>query len=260
MSEAESAQEAYDRFAAVYDECTAENDYELWLGKTLIPELEKLGLKQGWALDVGCGTGRAFEPLLERGWRVVGCDVSPAMLDEARRKFAGRVDLFQADARSLPRVGPEHGLPLGEHFTLILMLNDVLNYVTEDDDLRGVFAGIERNLSPSQGLVVFDVNTLSLFRQDFAQGAVKDRDWEWRGLATKFEPGLIFESELSGRGVEPHVHRQRHWTAAQIRDALTAAGLRCRAALGQREEAGRVLLSPAPDEERDAKVVYVASH
>jgi len=55
-----------------------------------------------------------------------------------------------------------------------------------------------------------------------------------------------------------HIHRQRHWTTEQIREALGTAPLRCVAALGQRGEDGRVLLSEAPDEERDAKVVYIA--
>lgn len=63
---------------------------------------------------------------------------------------------------------------------------------------------------------------------------------------------------VSGRGVETHAHRQRHWTQQQAKEALSASGLCCLAALGQREEAGRVLLSDSPDEERDAKVVYIA--
>ncbi len=258
MSRAESAKDAYDRYAAVYDECNSGNDYELWLGETLLPELEKLGLRKGWALDVGCGTGRAFEPLLARGWRVVGCDVSAAMLAEARRKFEDRVQLFEADARLLPTVGAEHGREAGERFQLVLLLNDVLNYILDEGELRDVFAGIKSNLSQA-GLVAFDVNTLALFRQDYAPGATRDGDWEWHSSSAEFEAGAIFESRLSGRDVEPHVHRQRHWTGAQIREALAAAGLRCRAALGQREEAGRLMLSSSPDEDRDAKVVYVAS-
>jgi SAM-dependent methyltransferase len=258
MSRPEIAKDAYDSFAAVYDEFTVANDYELWLGKTILPELEGLDLRKGWALDVGCGTGRAFQPLLERGWRVMGCDVSPGMLAKARGKFGDRVGLFEADARGLPRIGAEQGLPPGESFNLVLLLNDVVNYVTEEDDLGRVFAGIEANLG-SRGLIVFDANTLGLFRRDFAEGAVKDRDWEWRGLSTEFGPGLVYESRLAGRGLEARIHRQRHWPAARMEAALAAAGLRCRAAFGQREEEGRILLSPAPDEERDEKVVYVAS-
>jgi SAM-dependent methyltransferase len=260
MSEAESAREAYDRYAPIYDEANAQNDYEMWLGETLLPELEKRGLRKDWALDVGCGTGRAFDPLLARGWRVVGCDVSPGMLAEARRKFGSDVRLLEADARSLPAISPTDGQPAGGDFSLILLLNDVVNYITEDDGLAKVFAGIERNLSRRGGLVVFDANTLALFRADFSSGAMKERGLEWRGLTEEAKPGMVFGARLSGEGVETHVHRQRHWTTPQVKGALEAAGLRCLAALGQREEGERVLLSEPPDEERDAKVIYVATH
>jgi hypothetical protein len=36
------------------------------------------------------------------------------------------------------------------------MLNDVVNYLTERDDLEKAFAGIKRNLAPAGGLAVFD--------------------------------------------------------------------------------------------------------
>jgi SAM-dependent methyltransferase len=261
MSPGESAQRAYDRYAAVYDESNAENDYEMWLGEVLLPELEQRGLQKGWALDVGCGTGRAFDPLLARGWQVVGCDVSSGMLDEAQRKFGCRVRLLPADARDLPLLAAAPGSPAGEGFDLILLLNDVVNYVIADGDLERVFGGVRRNLS-GRGLVVFDANTLSLFRGEFASGAVAERGpggWQWRGLTEMADVGAIFEAELSGQGFEPQVHRQRHWTQQQVRDALELVGLRCLAALGQREEGGRVLLADSPDEERDAKVIYVAA-
>ncbi|HYG96722.1 MAG TPA: methyltransferase domain-containing protein, partial [Solirubrobacterales bacterium] len=91
MPQEESARIAYDRYAPIYDEWNAQNDYEMWLGETLLPEMEKHGLRKGWALDVGCGTGRAFDTLLSRGWQVVGSDVSGGMLAEAERNFGSRV-------------------------------------------------------------------------------------------------------------------------------------------------------------------------
>ncbi|MGH2587172.1 MAG: class I SAM-dependent methyltransferase [Dehalococcoidia bacterium] len=41
-------------------------------------------------LDVGCGTGFLALLFAEAGHRVTGCDLSPAMIEEARRKAAAR--------------------------------------------------------------------------------------------------------------------------------------------------------------------------
>jgi SAM-dependent methyltransferase len=257
------AKVAYDRFAPIYDDWNAENDYEMWLGEVLLPELEKHGLRKGWALDVGCGTGRAFPPLLARGWRVTGCDVSPGMLTEARRKFGSEVRLLEEDARSLPSfarlpdVAPDGG------FDLILLLNDIVNYAIEIDELNDLLTGLKRNLRPDGGLVCFDANTLGLFREDYATSVLDQRGaegWEWRGMTDEISAGGVFEARLSGGGVEAHLHRERHWPPEWMESALEKAGLRALAVLGQREESGRVLLADPPDEERDRKVIYIAGH
>jgi SAM-dependent methyltransferase len=254
--------DAYDRYAPSYDAANAENDYELWLGEVLLPELERRGLRKGWALDVGCGTGRAFEPLLDRGWQVVGCDVSPEMLAEAERKFGSRVRLSVMDARNLTPISLGTGSPSERGFQLVLLLNDVVNYMTEAGELEQVFAGVKRNLSETNGLVVFDANTLNLFREDFMLGVLDTNadGSEWHGLTTDPGPAGIYEARLSGRKIQAHLHRQRHWSPGQVRQTLEASGLDCVAALGQREEDGNVVLSENPSEERDRKVVYIATH
>jgi demethylmenaquinone methyltransferase/2-methoxy-6-polyprenyl-1,4-benzoquinol methylase len=54
-------------------------------------------------LDVATGTGAvALELVRRHGCRVVGVDQSAGMLDEARRRVNGRVELVEADAQSLP--------------------------------------------------------------------------------------------------------------------------------------------------------------
>jgi trans-aconitate 2-methyltransferase len=62
-------------------------------------------------LDVGCGTGRLTEKLLDRlpGGRVVGIDLSSNMLQVARdflrSRFGNRIHLVLADASALPTLG-----------------------------------------------------------------------------------------------------------------------------------------------------------
>jgi ubiquinone/menaquinone biosynthesis C-methylase UbiE len=56
-------------------------------------------------LDVGCGTGLNFAALTERvGPRgsIVGIDLTPEMLDRARERGWGNVELIEGDATSLP--------------------------------------------------------------------------------------------------------------------------------------------------------------
>ncbi len=245
------AAQAYEAFAEIYDDFNHLNDYEMWLG-ALLPELEKRGLRKGRALDVGCGTGRAFEPLLRRGWEVRGCDVSAAMLAQARAKFGDAVPLDLADARELPRFG---------EFELVLALNDVANYLTEDGDLERGLAGMGANLAPG-GLLLFDANTLGVFETSFSGGdcgVMSVGAWRWHGLAEKVEPGGTYEARISGGGLEPHVHRQRHHPVEHVEEAMTAAGLECLAALGQQEVDGDVVLTDPADEARDYKVIYIGT-
>jgi len=244
-----SARLAYEAFASVYDDFNHLNDYEMWLG-TLLPELEKHGLKRGRLLDIGCGTGRAFEPMLRRGWEIVGCDLTPAMLAEARRKYGTAVPLEPADIRELPVFG---------EFELVWALNDVINYLVGDGDLGRALAGMRANLAPG-GLVLFDANTLSLFEASFASGddeGMSVGEWRWVGQEDEVEPGKTFAAAVSGGGIEPHVHRERHWTAEQVREAMEGAGLELLTVLGQREVDTKVLLEQPPDEWQHYKVIYI---
>ena len=79
------AAEAYKGLAPFYDELTRAHDYDAWTF-----HLERRARRSACAgsrlLDVACGTGKSFLPLLERGYRVTGCDISPEMLDQARAK------------------------------------------------------------------------------------------------------------------------------------------------------------------------------
>lgn len=241
----------YEAFAAAYDDFNHLNDYEMWLGQTLLPALRRHGLKEaGSALDVGCGTGRAFPPLLERGWRVHGCDLSPAMLEVAAQK-GGDVALEVADARSLGHLGD---------FDLVLSLNDCLNYLLGDEDLVHALTGMKANLA-GDGLLIFDVNSSSAFAG--AYSGVREVEhmgsrWDWTGRG-EVTP-LVYEAEITGDRLDkPVMQRERFRPADEVLDAMQAAGLQVLAAHGMREENGEILLSAPPDEDRDYKLVFIGA-
>jgi SAM-dependent methyltransferase len=257
MVEENSPRVAYDCFAPAYDEFNAQNDYEIWLGEVLLPEMVRRGLRPSrhLVLDVGCGTGRAFKPLLERGWTITGCDVSGRMLAIAAQDHPS-VELQRADATDLPTYGSGHS------FDLVLALNDVINYLTEDGDLDMLFGGVKRNLAKG-GLLCFDANTLSSFEANWIAGRkspMSDRGWQWVGLNDDAVVGGTFEAELAGERIEPHRHRQRHWTQEKIELALKDSGLRCLAALGMTEDRSGISLEHFPDEDRHLKTIYIGRH
>src|SRR4029078_9059575 len=204
------APEAYKALAPFYDELTREHDYDAWTFH-LEQRARHFGVRGKRLLDVACGTGKSFLPLLERGYRVTGCDLSPEMLALARAK-APDAELFPADVRALGRVG---------EFDLITCLDDIVNYLIGDGDIEAAFASLAPNLAP-EGVLVFDVNTLSTYRTAFACDMTlegPDVFLAWRGRSSEeAEPGCVAELVIEafsaggggGDGRVTNRPRQRH--------------------------------------------------
>jgi hypothetical protein len=101
---------------------------------------------------------------------------------------------------------------------------------------------------------------LGLFRSDFASGdsaAMSVGEWRWRGISAEIEPGGTYEAQVTGGGVETHVHRERHYPPETVRATMEASGLEFLASLGQQEGKDGVLLVDPPDEMRDHKIIYI---
>jgi SAM-dependent methyltransferase len=242
---------AYEAFAAVYNDFNHSNDYEMWLGRSLLPELRKHGLREGGsALDVGCGTGRAFRPLLRRGWQVQGCDLSPAMLELAAQEAGDSVNLQVADMRELPHLGD---------FDLVLSLNDSVNYLLGEEDLVLALAGMRANLA-EDGLLIFDVNSGSTYAEGYSEVREVDHKgsrWVWTGRG-EVAPS-VFEAEIAGDGLDPIRQLERFRPEDEVLRAMRDAGLQPLATYGMSEADGEIVLSSPPDEDRDYKLVFIAA-
>ena len=253
------AEQTYEALAPVYDRYTAHYDYEGWISE-LLPTLERRGLRGRTLLDVACGTGKSFLPMLRRGWSVIGCDISAEMLDCARSKVDGAVQLEIADMRELPTFG---------EFDLVWALDDALNYLLSTEELTQTLRGMRGNLGP-RGLLLFDVNTLFTYRTFFAGTETMAELNEgprlvWRGWTSpNTDAGSICQACIviengrrssDGSAKEIATHCQRHFPEADVLEALEVAGLECLDVYGHGLDG--VPKQPL-DEAVHTKAVYIA--
>lgn len=253
--EPQDAPTAYEVLAPAYELLSHASAYERWLSSLLGATAEH-GFGRGRVLDVACGTGRSFAPLLRRGFDVVACDVSPAMVELARAAYGDAAAIHIADMRSLPSFG---------QFALVTCLNDAINHLTHRSEVASAFEGMRRNLT-SGGLLAFDVNTLAGYAAR-ADAIVEDgeRLLAWRASrAAETKPGGtaavlvdVFTRRADGawdRMTSYQLHR--HYALDDIERLLAAAGMDVVAVHGQRR-GGQ--LDPSIDEERHPKALFLAS-
>jgi SAM-dependent methyltransferase len=95
--------DAYDHLAAVWAATTDEGPFNGLLERPALRSLVPANLAGAVVLDAGCGSGAQAQWLLDQGADVIGADLSPRMIDEARRRCAGRGRFLVADlAEPLP--------------------------------------------------------------------------------------------------------------------------------------------------------------
>jgi SAM-dependent methyltransferase len=246
---------AYEALAPFYDQFTAGYAHADWL-RSIDGALRGLGLTGRRALDVACGTGKSSVPLVELGYEVTACDVSPTMVALARERLpVPDARVFVADMRRLP------ALP---RFDVVTCLDDAINYLLTEGDVRAAFAGIGRALRPG-GLVVFDVNSLRTYGSAFVSRSeldAPDAHFVWNGEPrASIRPGRLYRATVEVHPKAPggvpieSVHTQRHHPRESIERLLRAAGLRPLTVFGQ-ATGGR--LEGTPDERRHTKLLYVA--
>jgi SAM-dependent methyltransferase len=138
--------EVFDAYAAYYDLLYRDKDYpaEARYVRSL---LQRGGVDKGEVLELGCGTGKHAEQLVRLGYSLHGIDLSPSMVEIARRRTSSeRIRFDVGDARSVR---------LNRVFDAAISLFHVASYQTTNEDLAGMLATAAVHLKTG-GLFVFD--------------------------------------------------------------------------------------------------------
>lgn len=190
----------------------------------ILEVLRDNGTAEGLVVDLGCGSGLWARELLLAGYGVLGIDISPAMVEIARRKAPGA----EFRVGSLFRVG----IPACDAVTAV---GEVLNYLFdpegEERGLSRVFRRVHEALRPG-GVFIFDL----LGPGQVPPGAVAQGfrvGEDWAVLSEKVEDaegGTMERRIVSFRKVgelyrrDEEVHRVRLYGAEGILEELLAAG------------------------------------
>ena len=106
-------------------------------------------------LDIGCGTGRHAIELAQRGYNVVGIDLSESLLKRAEEKASERklrVVFQKQDARSLPFV---------DEFDLVIMMCEGAFSLMETDEMNfQILRNAANALRPKGKLIFTALNAL----------------------------------------------------------------------------------------------------
>jgi len=138
----------FDAYAAYYDLLYRDKAYGEE-SRYVTGLLADNSIHQGSLLELGCGTGRHAEHFASAGFEVHGIDLSPAMIEQAERRFgtAGKCARFE--------VGDIRDVRLQREFDAVVSMFHVFSYQSTNDVLYRAFRTAALHLRPG-GVLVFD--------------------------------------------------------------------------------------------------------
>ncbi|MGI6031021.1 MAG: class I SAM-dependent DNA methyltransferase [Eubacteriales bacterium] len=239
-------------FARYYDQLNADCDYEA-IADYYQQLFSRWGLSPQLVLELGCGSGNVTLPMAQRGYDMIGLDLSPEMLQLAREKAAAasREDilLLCQDMTDFELYGTVEA---------VICALDGINYLTDKRDLLRCFRLTSLYLEQG-GLFVFDVNTPYKFEKVLADNVflydLEDVYCIWQNHYEKRSGLCRFDLTLFGREGEAYRRYEesqveRSYETQELKTLLQKAGFRLEAVYHE-----GTLGRPRPTSER---LYYVA--
>jgi SAM-dependent methyltransferase len=99
-------------------------------------------------LELACGTGRITIPLVEKGFKVTGLDISEAMLELANKKASEKeidIEWVKADFRDFH---------LGRTFNLIILPFSSIAHLHDLESIQGCFSCVKEHLTDKGAFII----------------------------------------------------------------------------------------------------------
>lgn len=143
---------SYGVFSEFYDALTANVSYDT-VSQVLSSLLTRYGKGRGLLLDLACGTGSVSVRMAQKGYEVIGVDLSPEMLSEAQNKAysAGQNILFLCQDMT--------ALDLYGTVDAAVCTLDGLCHLPDEESLQAALGKVSLFMNPG-GVFLFDVNSV----------------------------------------------------------------------------------------------------
>ncbi len=170
---------------------------------------------------MACGTGSCAVELSRCGYEMSCSDVSPEMIEQARRKAeaAGCEISFQiADMRSVD---------IPRQADCVICLYDSINYMTDAASVGGVLSNVHRKLR-TDGYFIFDMCTHKNSMDNFKGRYEQDSDVGYTRVSTYMESQRMQVNEIrlrDGGAIYCEIHRQKIYRLREMKAMIRDSGM-----------------------------------
>lgn len=218
----------YQSLSQVYDQLMGDVNYPKW-AEYLVGLMQEQGEDPINILELGCGTGNITLQLLEKGYEVVGIDISEEMLEIAREKtqhFGDKIILLAQDITKLDFDVYE--------IDCVVMANDTFNYITDKNKIKKLLEYLHPRLKVG-GQLIFDISSYHKLKNTLGNNvfgeSFEDMAFLWENYFDEASEQVTMEINIFSKQAglykrETETHIQKAYHTNEIEKILQDIGYR----------------------------------